>query len=258
LVKPILLALLLPMTSLPLPAFSTEAIAIGDGTLSLKVPDRPAPGKPWLWVGEFAGHLQSLEDRLVARGWHVAYVNVSNQFGSPRAMGTWEKVYAELHGRRGLSARPALLGISRGGLYVTAWLRLHPDRASVLYLDNAVGDIRSWPGGYPLNARVAGSPGDWALFMAEFGYASDQEAVTKSPRPADGLAPAIAAGVFLISVHGTADTIVPYVDNTAPIVALWASTGGRYKLFPKPGGDHHPHGLPDPAPLIKLLCAEVK
>ena len=257
-VKIFLPGLLLTMTALPLPAFTNETMMLDGATLSIKVPNRPAPGKPWLWVGEFAGHLQTFEDGLVARGWHVAYVNVSNQFGSPRAMATWEKVYAELHGRRGLSAKPALLGISRGGLYVTAWLRLHPDRASVLYLDNAVGDIRSWPGGYPLNARVAGSPGDWALYLTEFGYASDQEACAKSPRPADGLAPAIAAGVLLISVHGTADTIVPYVDNTAPIVALWASAGGRYQVFPKPGGDHHPHGLPDPTPLIDLLCAEVK
>ena len=70
------------------------------------------------------------------------YVKVSNQFGSPRAMAAWEKAYAELHGRRGLSARPALLAISRGGLYATAWTRLHPDRVSVLLLDNAVCDAR--------------------------------------------------------------------------------------------------------------------
>jgi hypothetical protein len=30
------------------------------------------------------------------------------------------------------------------------------------------------------------------------------------------------------------------------------------KLFPKVGGDHHPHGLPDPKPLIEVLTAEVQ
>lgn len=238
------------------PQPTVEHITIEGRTLGLKVPAQPAPGKPWLWVGEFAGHLGSLEDGLVAKGWHVAWVDVSNQFGSPRAMAVWEKVYEELHGKRGLAARPALLGISRGGLYVNAWTRLHPDRVSVLYLDNGVCDIRSWPGGFQLTEKGAGSGGDWNLYQTEFKFASDDEAKEKSVRPADGLAPAIKNGVFLISVHGTADKTVPYVDNAKPVVDFWEKSGGRFKVFPKEGGDHHPHGLPDPAPLIDLLCKE--
>ena len=224
--------------------------------MGLKAPAQPAPGKPWLWVGEFAGHLGAFEDALVAKGWHVAWVNASNQFGSPRAMDIWEEVYAELHGRRGLSAKPALLGISRGGLYVNAWTRLHPDRVSVLYLDNGVCDIRSWPGGFQLTEKGGGSGGDWNLYKNEFKFTSDDEAKEKSIRPTDGLAPAIKNGVFLISVHGTADKTVPYVDNAKPLVDFWQKSGGRYKIFPKEGGDHHPHGLPDFAPLIDLLCRE--
>ena len=114
------------------PQPTVENITIEGRTMGLKVPAQPAPGKHWLWVGEFAGHLGSLEDGLVAKGWHVAWVDVSNQFGSPRAMAVWEKVYEELHGKRGLAARPALLGISRGGLYVNAWTRLHPDPAPLI------------------------------------------------------------------------------------------------------------------------------
>jgi hypothetical protein len=233
-----------------------EKIAIAGTTLELKVPAHPAPGKPWLWVGEFAGHLGALENGLIAKGWHIAWVNVSNQFGSPRAMTVWEKVYEELHGRRGLAARPALLGISRGGLYVNAWTRLHPDRVSVLYLDNGVCDIRSWPGGFQLTAKGKGSGGDWDRYKTEFKFASDDEALAKSVRPTDGFAPAIKNDVFLISVHGTADQVVPYVDNAKPVVDFWEKSGGRFKLFPKEGGDHHPHGLPDPAPLIELLSKE--
>jgi dipeptidyl aminopeptidase/acylaminoacyl peptidase len=70
--------------------------------------------------------------------------------------------------------------------------------------------------------------------------------------------PAIKAGVFLISCHGTADKVVPFDDNAAVLVKFWQENGGRLKLFPKEGGDHHPHGLPDPKPLIDLLIAEAK
>ena len=59
-------------------------------------------------------------ERLFSGGlqpWHVACLKFSDQFGSPKAMAVWEKAYEELHGKRGLAPRPALLGISRGGLY---------------------------------------------------------------------------------------------------------------------------------------------
>ena len=164
----------------------------------------------------------------------------------------------ELRAQRGLSAKPALLGISRGGLYINAWTRLHPDRVSVLYLDNGVCDIRSWPGGVALTHQSKGSAKDWALYKTEFGYANDDEAKAKSLQAAEGLLPAIKAGVFLISCHGTADKTVPFEDNAAHIIKLWQDNGGRMKLWAKEGGDHHPHGLPDAAPLIEVLTAEAK
>ena len=80
----------------------------------------------------------------------------------------------------------------------------------------------------------------------------------KSLQPAEGLLPAIKAGVFLISCHGTADKTVPFEDNASHVIKLWQDNGGRVKLFPKEGGDHHPHGLPDPKPLIEVLTAEAK
>jgi pimeloyl-ACP methyl ester carboxylesterase len=253
-----LTALALLLLTVSASAASVERFSIDEKAVTLKVPDVPASGKPWLWVGEFAGHLKSLEDGLVEKGWHVAYISFSNQFGSPASMQVWDKLYEELHDKRGLSAKPALLGISRGGLYANAWVRLHPDRVSVLYLDNAVGDIRSWPGGFQLQAKGKGGPNDWQLYKNVFGFTDDTEAQQKSIRPADGLLPALKNDVFLISVHGTADTVVPYEDNAGIIVDFWQKQGGRLKIFPKEGGDHHPHGLPDPKPLIELLCSESK
>jgi hypothetical protein len=238
-------------------AATVEKISIAGKPVTIKVPDQPAPGKPWLWVGEFPGQLKAFQEGLVEKGWHVVYVGVSNQFGSHQAMEVWEKVYKEMHGQRGLSAKPALLGISRGGLYGTAWTRLHPDRVSVLYLDNGVCDIRSWPAGFPLTKQGKGSPKDWELCKAEIGYASDAEAGEKAAKPCDGMLPAIRAGVLLISCHGTGDSVVPYEDNAAPLVKMWQDNGGRLKLFPKEGADHHPHGLPDPAPLIEALVLGV-
>jgi len=237
-------------------AETVEEFEIDGAKVILKSPATAADGKPWLWIGEFAGHLRTLENGLVENGWHIAYVNQSDRFGSPGSMAVWEKLYTELHEKRGLSAKPALLGISRGGLYVNAWLRLHPDRASVLYLDNGVCDVRSWPGGYELKKNGRGSKGDWAKYKSEFGFADDESALENSLHPTDQILPAIKAGVLLISCHGTADRIVPYEDNAGVLVEFWRQNQGRVKLFPKENGDHHPHGLPDPKPLIDALVSE--
>ncbi|MES2983440.1 MAG: hypothetical protein V4727_14100 [Verrucomicrobiota bacterium] len=237
-------------------ASTSENFTIDGAKVSLKIPTTAAEGKPWLWIGEFAGHLKTLESGLVEKGWHVAYVTQTHKFGSPNSMAVWEKLYTELHEKRGLSAKPALLGISRGGLYVNAWVRLHPDRASILYLDNGVCDIRSWPAGFQLNKKGGGSKGDWEKYKTEFGFPDDATALEKSIRPTDQLLPAIKADVLLISCHGTADRTVPYEDNAGKLVEFWEQNKGRVKLFPKENGDHHPHGLPDPKPLIDLLVSE--
>jgi hypothetical protein len=239
-------------------ANTVENFIIAGKPVTLSVPTIAAPGKPWLWVGEFGGHLKSLEDELVKDGWHVAYLQMGDEYGSPAAMKVWEKLYEELHDKRGLSAKPALLGISRGGLYVNSWIRLHPDHASVLYLDNGVCDIRSWPGGFQLTHKSNGSLDDWNHYKTVFHYADDTAALAESVHPTDGMLPAIKAGVLLICCYGTADHTVPYEDNSALLVKLWQKNGAAVKLFPKVGGDHHPHGLPDPKPLIDALIAGVK
>ncbi len=105
----------------PLHAAPPEKLTFDGHTVNIKVPEKAAPGNPWLCVGEFRGHLKSLEDGLVERGWHVVYVSASNLFGSARAMDLSNKEYNELRTQRSLAPRPALLGISRGGLYVNGW-----------------------------------------------------------------------------------------------------------------------------------------
>jgi hypothetical protein len=45
-------------------------------------------------------------------------------------------------------------------------------------------------------------------------------------------------------------------DNAQPLIECWKNAGGRVRIFPKEGADHHPHGLKPPDELIDLLCAE--
>ena len=234
----------------------TEEIDLGGVPLFLRVPEKPAAGQPWVWVAEFSGHQKGVEDALLAKGWHVAYVRVADQFGSPWAMDKWEKAYEELTARRGLATKPAIWAISRGGLYALSWLRRHPDRARVLVLDNAVTDIRSWPAGLELKKKGTGNAFEWQRYQQRLRYADEAAALAAAPKPADGLQPAVENGVGLVSGFGTEDDVVPHEDNGQVLVDFWRSNGGKVHVFPNEGGGHFPHGITDPEPVIDLLTAD--
>jgi pimeloyl-ACP methyl ester carboxylesterase len=234
----------------------TEEIDLGGAPLFLRVPDKPAAGKPWVWIAEFFGHQKTVEDALLAKGWHVAYVRAADQLGSPWAMEMWEKAYEELTEQRGLAPKPAIWAISRGGLYALGWLRRHPDRASVLVLDNAVSDIRSWPAGKPLVRQGTGNPEEWERYKTIGGFPDDEAALAAAPRPADGMEAAVKSGVALISGYGTEDDIVPHEDNGQVLVDFWRAHAGEAHVFPNEGGGHFPHGIAEPRAVIELLTGD--
>ena len=110
-----------------------------DGTDVIVVePATPLPGRPWAWRGEFFGAFPNADIALLKAGWHLAYLSVPDQFGSPKAVARWEKLYDVLVKDHQLSPRPALIGMSRGALYCMAWAAAHPDRTLLVYLDNGV------------------------------------------------------------------------------------------------------------------------
>src|SRR5689334_10145327 len=97
---------------------------------TIVVPKRAAPGRPWLWRGEFFGAFAEVDRALLAEGWHVAYLQCKNTFGSPDTLRRWEGFYRRLTREHRLARRPVLLGMSRGGLYVYRWAAEHPDTRS--------------------------------------------------------------------------------------------------------------------------------
>lgn len=221
-----------------------------DGKPAIVVaPVTAAPGKPWIWRGEFFGAFPSVDKALLAAGWHVAYLGCPNTFGSPDTMKHWEAFYRELTGGHGLAAKPVLYGMSRGGLYVYHWAALHPDRAGLIYGDAPVCDVKSWPGG---KGKGKGSKADWEAFKKVYGF-TEEQAVAWTGNPIDELAPIAKAKIPVIHVVGDADDVVPVAENTAVLKQRYEALGGRMELIAKPGVGHHPHSLEDPKPIVDYI-----
>ena len=135
-------------------------------TASVVVPQQTAPGKPWVWHGEFFGHKPAPDIALLGKGFHVVYLRVSDMLGCPDAVAAWNALYAKLTGKYGFGKKAALVGLSRGGLYVYNWAAANPDKVACIYADAAVCDFKSWPGG---KGKGKGSPRDWKLVMERYG-----------------------------------------------------------------------------------------
>ncbi len=214
-----------------------------------------APTKPWIWRAEFFDHRPELDLALLAKGFHLVYINVGNTFGAPSAMKHWDAFYSVLTKTYGLSNRPVLEGLSRGGLYIYNWATKHPNCVSVLYGDNPVCDFKSWPGG---KGKGPGSADDWKKLISDYGFKSEAEAMAYRGNPLDNLKPLAEAHVPIIHCAADADEAVPYEENTVVLKQRYESLGGEIKVIVKHGFKHHPHGLDDPTPLVDFITAHLK
>ncbi len=213
-------------------------------------PKSAALGRPWVWHGEFFGHKPAPDIALLAKGHHIAYLKAPNLLGSPTAISLWEKFYLQLTQQHGLSSKPALVGLSRGGLYCYQWAIAHPDRVACIYGDAPVCDFKSWPGG---KGKGKGDPTNWALVLKLWNFPNETTALAWPGNPVDQLATLAQQKIPLLHVFGDADDVVPWEENTGLIHQRYTALGGPIQLIRKPGIGHHPHGLEDPTAIVEFI-----
>lgn len=220
--------------------------ALDGAAVRVVQPRIAAAGGPWVWRARFFGHEPQFDRAMLERGWHVAWIDVADLFGAPAAIARFERLHALL-ASVGLSERPVLEAMSRGGLAAYAFAADHPERVAAIYGDNPVLDPRSWPLGFGASAR---RDGEATRCLAAWGLADDAAAREFQAFPIDRLAPLAAAGVPVLHVVGAADTVVPPAENADLAEIRLRVRGGRVEVIRKAGVDHHPHSLPDPTPIV--------
>ena len=221
-------------------------------------PKKPAPGNQWVWCMEFP---TAFDNRtgvvpLVNDGFYYVHISVGNTFGAPSAQKHLDAFYDHIVAK-GLNPKGSLIGVSRGGLYIYGFARRHPERVVTLYGDAPVCDFKSWPAGKLISQdRIySGSKGDWDSLMKLYGFKDLAAASAYADLPLDlsTLKVLKQAGIPLIHVVGDVDVIVPPVENTLILQKRYRELGGTITVFHKPDCNHHPHGLEDPAPVVKLI-----
>lgn len=216
------------------------------------VPQTVTATRPWIWRTEFFGHEPQADLALLGYGFHVAYVDVQNLYGSPAAIKIMDAMYSRVTSEFGLSPKVVLEGFSRGGLFTLNWAAENPDKVACIYNDAPVCDFKSWPGG---KGKSKGSPADWERLKSVFGFQNDEEALAYKRNPVDNLKPLARSKIPLLHVCGETDDVVPIDENTRIVEQRYKQLGGPILVIAKPNCNHHPHSLQDPTRIVNFVLS---
>lgn len=213
-------------------------------------PKQPAKGNPWVIRARFWGHEPQTDVALLERGFCITYCDVSDLFGSDKAVKRWNRFY-KLMTRKGLSRKVVLEGMSRGGLIVYNWAARNPDKVACIYADAPVMDVKSWPlGMYSGSNR---SEGDAQQLTKAYGLSEESKIKNWKRNPIDHAKTLAKAKIPMLHVVGDADEVVPVKENTAVFADRLGKYGYQLSVIHKPGVGHHPHSLNDPSDIVRFI-----
>ncbi len=186
-------------------------------------------GKAWVWYAPTLPGLPGREEiwmfeRFQAAGITIAGIDAGESYGSP----VGNEIFSALHEamvRRGYSARPVMLGRSRGGLMTMSWATENPTKVS------------AFAGVYPV-LNVASYPGlDKAAPAFELS-AEELQSRLEQYNPVDRLEKLAQAGIPLFAIHGDQDTVVPLEANSGLAQKRYQELGGTMQVLVPPGQGH--------------------
>lgn len=207
-------------------------------------PAEAAEGNPWIWRPAFFDAFPSVDVALLAKGFHIVYLDLTHEYGNPRSVALGTDFYQWICENYALSEQVTLEGFSRGGLYALNWAIANPEKVACLYLDAPVCDVFSWPG--------REQPELWQDLLQKWDT-TDKEMASFPGNPIDHLQPLAAAGVPILAVCGDSDRVVPYSENMEVLRNRYVALGGPVEVILKPGCDHHPHSLENPEPVVDFI-----
>ena len=196
-----------------------ERFLLADRHTFLMRPDTPAKsekGKPWIFYGPTLPRTPDkaeswMHERFLDAGIAVAGIDVGEMYGSPLAFPFFDALYDEMV-KRGYSKTPALLGRSRGGLWVSSWAIANPERVAGIGGIYPVYDYTTYPG----IQRAAPSYGTTA---------EDLEKRQDELNPIRRASVLAEAKIPVFIIHGTDDKVVPLAENTGTLRSAYEEAG---------------------------------
>jgi hypothetical protein len=184
--------------------------------MAIIVPKTAAPGKPWVFTGDPLERDATVEQALLAKGYHIVIV-------APDAAGMVQKQWDDIYKRlvdSGFSRKPALKGTGAKAGEAYAWAVANPDKVSCIYARNPL-----------MRSLMAGTE-----------------------QPIDHLAVLAKAGVPVLHDSGALDPWLD--SQTRVVERRYKDLGGKITVIVRAGEGHFPLSPKDPKPVVDFIVSQ--
>ena len=209
----------------------------------------------WAVKMEYFGAFMDLEFELLNRGWHLAYLENHNRWGTDDDSDCKARFADFISAEFGLENRFTCVGMSCGGICSVNFAARHPEKVGVLYLDAPVMNILSFPLAFGRQNEVDYDIDSvWQEVVDAFGL-DIPTALCWRENPIDKLHILEEHNIPVALVYGDSDEVVPYNENGIVLEKYYRERGLKLFLAGKEGCRHHPHCLEDVTPLADFIEA---
>ena len=214
------------------------------------LPDENADGR-WMMKTEYFGAFPDTELALLREGYTLAFLRNINRWGTDPDHDARARFADFLSANAGLRKRAVLVGMSCGGLIAVNFASRYPEYVSFLYLDAPVMNLLSCPMGFGCGTSL-GNGGGWKEVEEAYGFTLT-DLINYREHPMDRLDVLTDNNLPCALVYGDSDDVVPYTENGIHAVNHYRNKGKPIFVYGKLGCGHHPHGMEDPAELVRYI-----
>jgi hypothetical protein len=183
--------------------------------MAIIVPNKSAPGKPWVFRANAIDRNATVDLALLAKGFHIVTPPLTAQSGMVKKQ--WDETYKMLVDN-GFSKKPAVEGTGANAGEVYAWAIANPDQVSCIYARNP----------------------------------SLHSLMTEAP-PIDNLAPLAKAGIPILHDCGSLDPWLN--DQTRVVEKRYRELGGQITVLVREGEGHFPLSPRDATSAVDFIAS---
>ena len=199
---------------------------------------------------------EAAEIALLQNGFHLCFLQNDNRWGTNPDLDRKARFIRYVQTKYQLHSRCVPVGMSCGGLIAIKLAARYPELIQCLYLDAPVVNYMSCPCGFGVGNPLSDNLNEIlnALHLKNLA-----ELMAYREMPLDKLKELTPHKIPVVLVSGDSDTVVPFCENGLFVQQAYKDADVEIEVYIKPGGDHHPHGLPDNTPVVDFIlrhCAD--
>lgn len=194
---------------------------------------------------------ESAEEPLLNAGFHLCFLKNDNRWGMDADLDRKTRFIRHLQKTYSLKEKCVLIGMSCGGLMSVKFAAKYPEMVQCMYLEAPVLNYMSCPCGFGVGRALydGGIPEILGALQLE----NISQLLCYRDMPLDKLPELVKHRIPVVMSAGDSDQVVPYCENGICVEKAYKEAGIELEVYIKPGGDHHPHGLPDPKPVVDFI-----